>query len=115
MRRESQARRWAELPTDITNKPCRVIPVDPIISPFDSGEDKVPREDSPIPHWLPEYPSMPDLIPEDTPRPSPVYTPEGTPVSSPGHSPSRPHQSPTPTESPRIPRSPVIPRHLTPH
>ena len=63
-----------------------------------------------FPHWLPERPSMPDLVPE-----SPVNTPEGTPVSSPGHSPSTPHQSPTPTESPRTPRSPVIPRHPIPH
>ena len=33
-KRESQGRRWAELPTDITNKPCRIIPIDPIISPL---------------------------------------------------------------------------------
>ena len=50
-KRESEIRRQSELPTDLTSKPCRVIPVDPIISPFDSGEDKVPGEDTPIPHW----------------------------------------------------------------
>ena len=83
-------RRLTELPADLTNRPHRVIPVDPIIFPFDSGEDKVPREDTPIPYWLPEYPSMPDLVPKDTPQPSPVNTPKGTPVSFPGHSPSRP-------------------------
>ena len=66
MKRESEARRWSELPADLTDKPRRVIPVDPIISPFDSGADKVPREDTPIPHWLPEHPSMPDLVPKDT-------------------------------------------------
>ena len=49
-KRESETRRRSELPTEITNKPHRVIPVDPIISPFDSGEDKVPREDTPIPY-----------------------------------------------------------------
>ena len=58
-------RRQSELPTGTTNKPHRVTPVDPIISPFDSGEDKVPREDTPIPYWSPEHPSMPDLVPKD--------------------------------------------------
>ena len=96
-------------PSRFTDKPCRVIPVDPIISPFDSEEDKVPREDTNIPHWSPEHPSMLDLVPKDTLRPSPVYTPKGTPVPSPGHSPSRPHQTPTPTGSPKTPRSPVTP------
>ena len=44
--RESEIRRKSELPTDLTSKSRRVIPVDPIISPFDSGEDKalVPRD-----------------------------------------------------------------------
>ena len=59
-KKESEKRRQSELPIDITGKPHRVIPVDPIISPFDSGEDKVPREDRPIPHWSPEHPSSPD-------------------------------------------------------
>ena len=90
-KRESEARRQSELSADLTDKSRRVIPVDPIISPFDNGEDKVPREDSPIPHWSPEHPSTLNLVPKDTPRPSPVNTPEGTPISSPEHSPSRPH------------------------
>ena len=47
-KRESEIRRQSELPTDLTRKSRRVIPVDPIISPFDSGEDK-------------------DLVPKDTP------------------------------------------------
>ena len=96
------------------NKPCRVIPVDPIISPFGSGEDKFPREDTPILHWSPEHPSTLDLVPKDTLWPSPVNTSKGTPVSSPGNSPSRPHQTTTPTESPKTPRSPVIPGCPTP-
>ena len=41
-KRESEIRRQSELPTDLTSKLRRVIPVDPIISPFDSGEDKTP-------------------------------------------------------------------------
>ena len=41
---ESERRRQSELPIDIGDKPTRLIPVDPIISPFDSGEDKVPGE-----------------------------------------------------------------------
>ena len=99
-KREIEIRRQSELPTDLTGKSKRVIPVDPIISPFDSGEDKVSGEDTPIPHRLPEHPSTPDLVPRDTPRPSPVSTPRGTPVPSPEHLPSRPLQTPTATESP---------------
>ena len=41
---ESERRRQSELPIDIRDKPKRFIPVDPIISPFDSGQDKVPGE-----------------------------------------------------------------------
>ena len=37
---ESERRRHSELPIDIKDKPKRLIPVDPIISPFDNGEDK---------------------------------------------------------------------------
>ena len=47
-KRESEIRRQSELPTDLTRKSRRVIPMDPIISPFDSREDK-------------------DLVPRDTP------------------------------------------------
>ena len=43
-KKEESERRQAELPIDIRDKPKRLIPVDPIISPFDSGEDKVPGE-----------------------------------------------------------------------
>ena len=64
---ESEARRQSELPADLTDKPQMVISVDAIISHFDSGEDKVPREDTPIPHWSPEHPSTSDLVPKDTP------------------------------------------------
>ena len=65
-KRESEIRRQSELPTGLTGKSRRVISVDPIISPFDNGEDKVPGENTPIPHWLPEHPSTPDLVPRDT-------------------------------------------------
>ena len=43
-KKESERRRQSELPIDITDKPKRLIPVDPIISPFDSGKDRVPGE-----------------------------------------------------------------------
>ena len=44
-KRGSEIRRQSELPTDLTRKSRRVIPVDPIISPFDSREkDLVPRD-----------------------------------------------------------------------
>ena len=43
-KKESERRRQAELPIDIRDKPKRLIPVDPIISPFASGKDKVPGE-----------------------------------------------------------------------
>ena len=39
-KRESEIRRQSELPTNLTRKSRRVIPVDPIISPFDNGEDR---------------------------------------------------------------------------
>ena len=43
---ESERRRQSELPIDIRDKPKRLIPVGPITSPFDSGEDKVPGEEA---------------------------------------------------------------------
>ena len=64
---ESEIRRQSELPTDLAGKLRRVIPVDPIISPFDNGEDKTPGEDIHIPSWSPKHPSAPDLVPRDTP------------------------------------------------
>ena len=101
---ESERRRQSGLPTDITGKPKRVIPVDPIISTFDSGEDKVPGKDTYIPHRSPEHPSTPDPDLDsdikDTPHSSPFNTPEGSPIPSPRHSPTRPSRTPTPTESP---------------
>ena len=62
-KRESERGRQSELPIDITDKPKRLIPVDPIISPFDSGEDKVPGEGTCIPYRPTEHPfsSDPDL------------------------------------------------------
>ena len=65
-KRESEIRRQSELPTDLTDKLRRVIPVDPIISPFNSGEDKTPGEDTLVPPWSPKHPSTPDLVPRDT-------------------------------------------------
>ena len=56
-RKESERRRQSELPIDIIDKPKRLIPVDPIISPFDSGEDKVPGEGTYRPS---DYPFSPD-------------------------------------------------------
>ena len=104
-KRESEMRRQSELPTDLTCKLRRVIPVDPVTSPFDSGEDKTSGEDTHIPPWSPKRPSTPDLPPRDTPRPSPVITPEESPIPSPRHSPTRPFQTPTPTKSPETPSS----------
>ena len=109
-KRESEIRRQSELQTDLTDKLRRVIPVDPIISPFDSGEDKTPREDIHIPPWSPKCTSTPGLVPRDTPRPSSDVTPEGSPIPSPRHSPTRPFQTPTPTKSPETLSSPWMPR-----
>ena len=66
-KRESEIRRQSELPTELTGKQRRAIQVDPIISPFDSGEDKTPGEDTYIPPWSPKHPSTPDPVPRDTP------------------------------------------------
>ena len=59
-KRESERRRQSELPIDITDKPKRLIPVDPIISPFDSGEDKIPGEGTYIPYRPTDHPFSPD-------------------------------------------------------
>ena len=72
-KRESERRRQPELPIDIADKPKRLIPVDPIISPFDSGEDKFPGEEIYIPYRPTKHPfsSDPDLeIPSSPLRPS---------------------------------------------
>ena len=84
-KRESERRRQSELPTVITGKPKRLIPVDPIISPFDSGGDNVPGEETYIPYRPPEHPFSPD---QDSDPDSPA---EG--LESPG--------------SPLIPRLPI--------
>ena len=62
-KKESETRRQSELPTDNTDKPKRLIQVDPIISSFDSGEDKVPGEGTYVPYRSTEHPfsSDPDL------------------------------------------------------
>ena len=103
---ESERRRQSGLPTDITGKPKRVIPVDPIISTFDSEGDKVPGVDTYIPYRSPEHPSTPDpdldSDAKDT-HSSPFNTPEGSPIPSPKHSPTRPSGTPTPTKSPETP------------
>ena len=59
-KRESERRRQSELPIDITDKPKRLIPVDPIISPFDSGEDKIPGEETYIPYRPTDHPFSSD-------------------------------------------------------
>ena len=59
-RRESERRKQSELPIDITDRPKRLIPVNPIISPFDSGEDKVPGEGTYIPYRPTDHPFSPD-------------------------------------------------------
>ena len=59
-KRESERRRQLELPTNITDKPKRLIPADPIISPFDSGEDKVPGEGTYVPYRPTDHPFSPD-------------------------------------------------------
>ena len=104
---ESERRRQSVLSTDITGKPKRVAPVDPIISTLDNGEDKVQGEDTYIPHRSPEHPSTPDPVldsdSKDTPHSSQFNTPEGFPIPSPKYSTTRPSRTPTPIESPETP------------
>ena len=59
-KRESERRRQSELLTDIIDKPKRLIPVDPIISPSDSGEDKFPGEGTYVPYRPTKHPFSPD-------------------------------------------------------
>ena len=59
-KKESERRRQSELPIDIREKPKRLIPVDPITSPFDSVEDKVPGEGKYIPYRPTDHPFSPD-------------------------------------------------------
>ena len=60
-REESERRRQSKLPIDIRDRPKRLIPVDPIISPFDSGKDKVPGEGAYRPT---DHPFSPDRLRE---------------------------------------------------
>ena len=99
-KRESERRRQSELPIDITDKPKRLIPVDPIISPFDSGEDKVPGEETYIPCRSLEHPASPDQDSDPDLREILLTSPVRTP---------------TPTEGPETPGSPLIPRLPIPH
>ena len=48
-KRESEKRRQIEVLHDIINRPRRLIPVEPILSPFELGGRKVPGEDPLIP------------------------------------------------------------------
>ena len=48
-KRESEKRRQIEVPHDIINRPRRLIPVEPILSPFELEGRKVPGEDPLIP------------------------------------------------------------------
>ena len=81
-KRESKRRRQSELPIATADKSKRLIPVDPIISPFDSGEDKVPGEGTYTPYRPTEHPfsSDPDLKSQSSPlRPRlPIHHKEST-------------------------------------
>ena len=68
-KKESERRRQSELPIDITDRPQRLIPVDPVISPFDSGEDKVSGEGTHIPYRPTEHPFSPDTGSENPSSP----------------------------------------------
>ena len=46
---ERKKRRHVEVPHDIVNRPRRLIPVEPILSPFEIEGRKVPGEDPLIP------------------------------------------------------------------
>ena len=48
-KRESEKRRQLEVQHDIVNRPRRLIPVEPILSPFEIEGEKVPEEDPFIP------------------------------------------------------------------
>ena len=50
-KRESKKRRQLEVQHDIINRPRRLIPVEPILSPFEIEGEKVPGEDPFIPQW----------------------------------------------------------------
>ena len=48
-KRESKKRRQVEVPHDIINRPRRLIPVEPVLSPFEIEGRRVPEEDPFIP------------------------------------------------------------------
>ena len=77
--RESDRRRQSELPTDSPGKPKRLIPVVPIISPFDSGEDKVPGEETYVPYRPPEHLFSPDQG-SDSDSPADIHESSGSPL-----------------------------------
>ena len=68
-KKESERRRQYELLIDNTDQPKKLIPVNPIVSPFDSGEDKVPGEGTYIPYRPAEHPFSPDTGLESPSRP----------------------------------------------
>ena len=66
-RRESKKRRQVEVPHDIINRSRRLIPVEPILSPFEIEGRKVPGEDPLIPQLPFEEPkSNPKALEEPT-------------------------------------------------
>ena len=48
-KKESEKRRQLEVQHDIINRPRRLIPVEPILSPFEIEGEKVPGEDPFVP------------------------------------------------------------------
>ena len=73
-KRESKERRQVEIPHDIINRPRRLIPVEPILSPFEIEGRKVPGEDPLIPQLPFEKPksnpkALEDPLIPKTPRP----------------------------------------------
>ena len=71
---ERKKRRQVEVPHDIINRPRRLIPVEPILSPFEIERRKVPGEDPLIPQLPFEKPksnpkSLEDPLIPKTPRP----------------------------------------------
>ena len=73
-KRESKKRRQVEVLHDIINRPRRLIPVEPILSPFEIEGRKVPGEDPLIPQLPFEKPksnpkALEDPLVPKTPRP----------------------------------------------
>ena len=73
-KRESKGSRQVEVPHDIINRPRRLIPVEPILSPFEIEGRRVPEEDPLIPQLPFEKSKANPIALEDpqvskTPRP----------------------------------------------